>query len=488
MFALTLLLALASPTTGDAPKNDDARAAKAAAERAEESLLRAYRRELVYLEGQKRALVERRDALRARHDDARAALEASLASVQEETLQEELAADRLEETLRTLGIASDASMDQGDVESSVLDQARTLLRARGVEFAPSSSRDAAKVSTPGEEIERTLAAALAAIADRAGKSVVEASFFDEDGVARAGTRVSLGAHLHFGQAKDDANVAGPLLPLGDGRYQLAARAPDDVRALLAGEATRVQAFLTERPDAPVSLRAEKTFDDLLRAAGAIGVVIVVLGAVALLFAILRALSLTLVGRGRERAVSALVTLVQKGEHDAARALARERGGALGRVLTAALSARDLSGEARSDVVDEALLAADAHVDRFGTIVLVSAAVAPLLGLLGTVTGMIATFDSITQFGTGDPRLLSGGISEALLTTELGLVVAIPALLVGNLLSSWGERVSKDFERGALRVMNQRTKLDAPAPTSSAGHQEIARPRVLDDADMSWSVA
>jgi biopolymer transport protein ExbB len=84
---------------------------------------------------------------------------------------------------------------------------------------------------------------------------------------------------------------------------------------------------------------------------------------------------------------------------------------------------------------------------------VIAAVSPLLGLLGTVTGMIGTFDIITEFGTGDPKLLSTGISEALVTTKFGLVVAIPLLLVGNLLSSWGLRTKNGLERAALNVIN-----------------------------------
>ena len=64
-----------------------------------------------------------------------------------------------------------------------------------------------------------------------------------------------------------------------------------------------------------------------------------------------------------------------------------------------------------------------------------AAVAPLLGLLGTVTGMILTFQSITLFGTGDPKLMAGGISQALVTTVLGLIVAIPLLFSHTLLAS-----------------------------------------------------
>ena len=86
-------------------------------------------------------------------------------------------------------------------------------------------------------------------------------------------------------------------------------------------------------------------------------------------------------------------------------------------------------------------------------ILMIAGVAPLLGLLGTVTGMIQTFDVITEFGTSDPKLLAGGIAVALVTTEQGLIVAIPCLLLGNLLSGWADRIKDDMEKGALKVIN-----------------------------------
>jgi biopolymer transport protein ExbB len=67
--------------------------------------------------------------------------------------------------------------------------------------------------------------------------------------------------------------------------------------------------------------------------------------------------------------------------------------------------------------------------------------------------MISTFDVITEYGTGDPKLLSGGISEALVTTELGLIVAIPTLLIGNLLTGWADRILARLEVSALQVVN-----------------------------------
>lgn len=86
-----------------------------------------------------------------------------------------------------------------------------------------------------------------------------------------------------------------------------------------------------------------------------------------------------------------------------------------------------------------------RVSKFGPYLLVLAGVAPLLGLLGTVTGMIETFSMITVHGTGDPRVLSGGIKAALVTTQFGLIVAIPCILVGNYLSSRAARAVQKFE-------------------------------------------
>ena len=76
-------------------------------------------------------------------------------------------------------------------------------------------------------------------------------------------------------------------------------------------------------------------------------------------------------------------------------------------------------------LDEAILREIPALERWQGLIKLLAAVAPLLGLLGTVTGMIATFQAITQYGTGDPKMMADGISQALVTTVLGLVAAIP---------------------------------------------------------------
>ncbi len=94
-------------------------------------------------------------------------------------------------------------------------------------------------------------------------------------------------------------------------------------------------------------------------------------------------------------------------------------------------------------LDEQLAEEASLLNRGLATVAVLAAVSPLLGLLGTVTGMIETFQSITLFGTGDPKLMSGGISQALVTTQLGLAVAIPLVLFHSLLTG---RVNRLVER------------------------------------------
>ena len=106
----------------------------------------------------------------------------------------------------------------------------------------------------------------------------------------------------------------------------------------------------------------------------------------------------------------------------------------------------------------------AQLNAYKSLIQTIAMAAPLAGLLGTVTGMIATFAIITEHGTGDPRMLSGGISEALITTQLGLIVAIPALLIGNILSGWSKALQGRIEQGVLVYVNTHTPRSTPSAT------------------------
>ena len=103
---------------------------------------------------------------------------------------------------------------------------------------------------------------------------------------------------------------------------------------------------------------------------------------------------------------------------------------------------------------------------------VIATAGPLLGLLGTVTGMIATFDVITEHGTGNPKLMSAGIAEALICTAFGLGVAIPTLIAGNVLATIGESIKNTLERGSLALLNAlESHRDQPTRVTADERQE-----------------
>jgi biopolymer transport protein ExbB len=123
------------------------------------------------------------------------------------------------------------------------------------------------------------------------------------------------------------------------------------------------------------------------------------------------------------------------------------------VMRAGLAGRRQDREEHESILREAILRELPGLERFLSILAVLGAVAPLLGLLGTVTGMIDTFRAITLHGTGDPRMLSGGISEALITTELGLMVAIPIMILHTILSRRVDHIVAEMEEKAVTLTN-----------------------------------
>lgn len=171
--------------------------------------------------------------------------------------------------------------------------------------------------------------------------------------------------------------------------------------------------------------------------GEVGYLIIGLGVLGLLVAMLQMLGMFL---------SELKVRRQLCRPDA---LSREN--ALGRVLLT-VADKTLNQEQRELKVDEAILQELPRIERGQSFVKLLAAVAPLLGLLGTVVGMIATFQSITVFGTSDPKLMAGGISQALMTTVLGLVVAIPLLFCHSYLATRGRRLTQILQEKSLGVL------------------------------------
>jgi biopolymer transport protein ExbB len=135
---------------------------------------------------------------------------------------------------------------------------------------------------------------------------------------------------------------------------------------------------------------------------------------------------------------------------------------LGMIFDAYEKNREKDIESLELKLDEAIIRGTSSVDRGLSTIKLFAAVAPLLGLLGTVTGMIATFQSITLFGTGDPKLMAGGISQALITTVLGLVAAIPLLLLHSVVSGKSKIILSILEEQSVGLLAKKSEEEVSA--------------------------
>ena len=128
---------------------------------------------------------------------------------------------------------------------------------------------------------------------------------------------------------------------------------------------------------------------------------------------------------------------------------------LGRVLQAAEDNKGSDTESLELKLDEAILKETPRINSGLSLLKIIAMVAPLLGLLGTVTGMIIVFQAITIYGAGDPKAMAGGISSALVTTVLGLLVAIPTLLLHTMLSGKAKKLLHILEEQSAGIVAER---------------------------------
>lgn len=126
--------------------------------------------------------------------------------------------------------------------------------------------------------------------------------------------------------------------------------------------------------------------------------------------------------------------------------------ALGRVLSVYSENKNDDLETLELKLDEAILKETPEFEKWQSAIKILAAVAPLMGLLGTVTGMIQTFQAITLFGTGDPKLMAGGISQALVTTVEGLTVAIPLVLLHAVVASRSKELVQILEEQSAGII------------------------------------
>jgi len=177
--------------------------------------------------------------------------------------------------------------------------------------------------------------------------------------------------------------------------------------------------------------------------GTIGFAIIGLGAIGVLVALLRSFMLTMVAA---RVKSQLKSPEKPNKNNP-----------LGRVLAVAESNPHADTETLELKLGEAILQETPALERFLTLIKIISTIAPLMGLLGTVTGMIQVFQQITVYGAGDPTIMAGGISMALMTTVLGIVVAIPCILMHAWVKSKSDNIIHILEEQATGIIAKKAE-------------------------------
>ena len=265
------------------------------------------------------------------------------------------------------------------------------------------------------------------------------------------------------ESQESVTRVGPFNAVSGGRYLqfvpetgklgVLARQPE-TRHLetVAGleSATGVTAFAIDPSRGSIlsKLIEAPSLRERIEQGGVVGYVIIALGLLGVALAIYRFLYLSVVGAKIKRQVK---------RSDA------DEGNPLGRILSVYDENKRSDTETLELKLEEAIMRESAPLESGEAMIKVLSVVAPLLGLLGTVTGMIQTFQAITLFGTGDPKMMASGISTALVTTVLGLCAAIPLTLLHSVVSSSSTSLLQILEEQSAGLMAEHAEDTPPGP-------------------------
>jgi biopolymer transport protein ExbB len=272
-------------------------------------------------------------------------------------------------------------------------------------------------------------AALERLRAQLGGQVYPGEALSPDGLLTQGTFVAIGPSTFYASAdgevaglvENQLNAADPVVVGLPGGLEQGIRA---VAANGTGElpldATLGKALKKQK--------AHKGLAQYVADGGVVGYVIIGLGVVALLLTLFKAREILAFDVVEPKQVDVVLEELSKGNAEAAAWQAQRIEGVAGEMLVTGVAHAWEKRGVLEELMLEKILKVRPTLERFLPFLAITAAAAPLLGLLGTVIGMIKTFQLITIFGTGDAKSLSSGISEALVTTALGLIVAIPTLI------------------------------------------------------------
>ncbi|MBK9129562.1 MAG: MotA/TolQ/ExbB proton channel family protein [Phycisphaerales bacterium] len=457
-FALLAASALvgAAPIVGQAESQGFEAAAKASDGRLEQSLVELTRlREAV--------TAERLPLARQLAD-----LESTLAEVRAEHQRELRAVDGSALALTNLGAEVKSRRDEVDYLANLLGEYTRNFHARlhvaelqRYEDLLQRARLAAENETLprsevfGEQV-KVVEASLERLREALGGDRFEGTGVDSDGVLQQGTFVMLGPAAVF-QSMDGATVGTAQQRLGSLAAAIVPFATPEDAVAAAQVVTASVGLLPLDPTLGNAHKVEAVHDSFLghvRKGGPVMVPIFTLAGLALLVALYKWLSLARVSLPSRKAIAALLGAVARRDHTGATREVAELEGPVGQMLAAGVEHLGEPRELVEEVMYESVLATRLRLQRLLPFVAITASSAPLLGLLGTVTGIMNTFSLMTVFGTGDVKTLSSGISEALITTEFGLYVAIPSLLLHAFLSRKARGVIDRMEEAAVAFLNQ----------------------------------
>ncbi len=350
--------------------------------------------------------------------------------------------ERLGDLKELFGVVQQAT---GDARGEFVNSLTQVQFSERVDFLDGLGRKLGQTSELAsmEDMERLWAELLNEMVE-SGKVVT----FNTDVITAAGgienrsvTRVGLFNVVSDGKYLDYKAETGKLVELArqpQGRYG------ETIRNLESAGSDELAGFALDPSRGGVlgALIRVPSLKERIDQGGPVGRVIIGLGIIAILIAIWRLVALSTTAAAVSRQ---------------AKRPSEPGNNPLGRVMKVYQDNQSTDTETLELKLGEQILKETPKLNRMTAFLKIVAVVAPLLGLLGTVTGMIVTFQAITLYGTGDPQLMAGGISTALVTTVLGLCVAIPTVFLHTLVSGQAKRLTQILQEEATGMVAEQSE-------------------------------
>lgn len=398
-------------------------------------------REVSSLEDDVRQKADELDRLRRLRDNSDLGLNRLREQVEAMNAQNEYAAGLLDEFVRSFETRIDYSEVQ--LYAAAAEEARLAL----------DDPDLSQADRFNKQIE-VIGVAIDRLEQLVGGYTFEGKALAPNGEIEDGTFAAFGASVFFASSQSDlAGITFAKLNAAEAAIAVPGEAfSSGIRSFVENGDGTIPADATLGKALKIAEGNDTIFEKIEKG-GSVGAIIIGLGVVCLFIGLFKIYEVTSFKTPAPEDVQKIIGQIEAGDMAQARTTAAGIPGQGGALLVKGVEFADEKRGTLEEILYEKILAVRPRLERLLPFIALTAAAAPLLGLLGTVTGMIKTFNLITIFGTGDAKSLSSGISEALITTALGLIVAIPALIAHGLLSRMARQKLGDMEQTAVGFIN-----------------------------------